>query len=42
VAQRLAGVSPTTATVMLVVLPFLMGFEMTLAAFVLDIMNTPK
>lgn len=42
VAQRVAGVSPTTATVMLVVLPFLMGFEMTLAAFVLDITNTPK
>jgi len=42
VAQRVAGVSPTTATVMLVVLPFLMGFEMMLAAFVLDIMNTPK
>lgn len=42
VAQRVAGVSPTTATVMLVVLPFLMGFEMMLAAFVLDITNTPK
>jgi glycosyltransferase involved in cell wall biosynthesis len=42
VVQRVAGASPTTATVMLVVLPFLMGFEMLLASFVLDIMNTPK
>lgn len=42
IAQKIGGVSPTTATVMLVVLPLLMGFEMMLAAFVLDIMNTPK
>lgn len=31
----------STGTVMLAVLPFMMGFELTLAAFVLDIMNTP-
>jgi glycosyltransferase involved in cell wall biosynthesis len=43
VVQRVAGgVTPTTATVMLVVLPFLMGFELTLAALVLDILNTPR
>lgn len=36
------GVTPTTATVMLVVLPLLMSFELTLAALVLDIVNTPK
>ena len=32
----------STATVMLVVLPLLMGFELLLAALVLDIMNAPK
>lgn len=32
----------STGTVMLAVLPFLLGFQLTLAAFVLDIMNTPK
>jgi glycosyltransferase involved in cell wall biosynthesis len=42
VFQRIAGVTPTTATVMIVVLPLLMGFELTLAAFVLDIQNSPK
>lgn len=42
VGQKLAGVTPTTATVMIVVLPFLMGFELGLAALVLDIMNAPK
>jgi glycosyltransferase involved in cell wall biosynthesis len=42
VAQKLGGTTPTTATVMLVVLPFLMGFELMLAALVLDIVNTPK
>lgn len=42
VAQRIAGVSPTTGTVMLFVLPFLVGFQLMLASFVLDIMNTPK
>lgn len=42
VAQRLGGISPTTATVMIVVLPLMMGFELLLAGFVLDIMNTPK
>lgn len=40
--QKAAGVTPTTATVMIVVLPALMGFELGLAAFVLDIMNSPK
>jgi hypothetical protein len=42
VAQRLTGTTPTTATVMLVVLPFLMGFQLMLAALVLDILNAPK
>lgn len=42
VAQRIGGVSPTTATVMIAVLPLLVGFELLLAALVLDIMNTPK
>lgn len=42
VVERVEGVTPTTATVMIVVLPFLMGFELMLAAFVLDIMNSPK
>jgi glycosyltransferase involved in cell wall biosynthesis len=42
IVQRVGGVTPTTATVMIVVLPLLMGFELTLAAFVLDIMNSPK
>jgi glycosyltransferase involved in cell wall biosynthesis len=43
ILERLVvGVTPTTATVMLVVLPFLMGFELALAALVLDIINAPK
>jgi glycosyltransferase involved in cell wall biosynthesis len=42
VGQKVLGVTPTTATVMLVVLPFLMGFELTLAALVIDILNSPK
>jgi glycosyltransferase involved in cell wall biosynthesis len=42
IVQRVGGVTPTTATVMIVVLPLLMGFELALAAFVLDIMNSPK
>lgn len=42
VAERIVGVSPTTATVMGVVLPLLMGFQLALAAFVLDILNAPK
>jgi glycosyltransferase involved in cell wall biosynthesis len=42
VAQKIAGVTPTTATVMIVVLPALVGFELMLAAFVLDIMNAPE
>ena len=32
----------TTGTVMLAVLPFLMGFQLLLAAFVLDILSEPK
>ncbi len=32
----------TTGTVMLAVLPFLLGFQLILAAFVIDIVNTPK
>ena len=32
----------TTGTVMLAVLPFLMGFQLLLAALVLDIMSEPK
>jgi hypothetical protein len=40
--ERVAGTTPTTATVMLVVLPLLMGFQLALAAFVLDIINTPR
>jgi glycosyltransferase involved in cell wall biosynthesis len=32
----------STGTVMLAVLPFLMGFQLVLAGLVLDIMNTPK
>ena len=42
VAEKIAGTTPTTATVMIVVLPFLMGFQLMLAAFVLDITNSPK
>ena len=34
--------SATTGTVMLSVLPFLMGFQLLLAAIVLDILNEPK
>ena len=32
----------STGTVMLAVLPFLIGFQLLLAAFVLDILNSPK
>lgn len=42
VVQRIGGLSPTTGTVMLFVLPFLVGFQLLLASFVLDIINTPK
>ncbi len=42
IGQKILGTTPTTATVMLVVLPFLMGFELMLAALVLDILNSPK
>lgn len=42
VGQKIVGTTPTTATVMIVVLPFLMGFELMLAALVLDILNAPK
>jgi glycosyltransferase involved in cell wall biosynthesis len=42
VVQRLHGVTPSTATVMIDVLPLQFGFMLVLAAFVLDIMNTPK
>ena len=36
------GVPATTGTVMLAVLPFLIGFEMLLQALILDIHQTPK
>jgi glycosyltransferase involved in cell wall biosynthesis len=42
VMQKIGGTSPSTATVMLVVIPFLMSFELLLAALVLDIVNAPK
>jgi glycosyltransferase involved in cell wall biosynthesis len=42
VVQRIGGVTPSTATVMIDVLPLQFGFMLVLAAFVLDIMNTPK
>jgi hypothetical protein len=42
VVGAMNGVHPTAGTVMLAVLPLLMGFQLLLAASVLDIMNTPK
>jgi glycosyltransferase involved in cell wall biosynthesis len=42
VMQKIGGTSPSTATVMLVVIPFLMSFELLLASLVLDIINSPK
>lgn len=42
VGQKVLGTTPTTATVMIAVLPFLMGFELMLAALVIDIMNAPR
>lgn len=42
VGQKILGTTPTTATVMIVVLPLLMGFELMLAALVIDILNAPK
>lgn len=42
VVQRVGGVTPSTATVMIDVLPLQFGFMLVLAAFVLDIMNAPK
>jgi len=40
--QSLGEDSATTGTVMLSVLPFLVGFQLVLSAFVLDIQNEPK
>jgi glycosyltransferase involved in cell wall biosynthesis len=42
VVQKIGGTSPTTATVMLVVIPLMMGFELLLAGLVLDIVNAPR
>ena len=42
VVQRVGGITPSTATVMIDVLPLQFGFMLVLAAFVLDIMNAPK
>jgi glycosyltransferase involved in cell wall biosynthesis len=42
VVQRVHGITPSTATVMIDVLPLQFGFMLVLAAFVLDIMNAPK
>ncbi len=42
VVQRIGGITPSTATVMIDVLPLQFGFMLVLAAFVLDIMNAPK
>jgi glycosyltransferase involved in cell wall biosynthesis len=42
IAQRIGGVTPTTATVMIVVLPLMLAFQLALSAFVLDIINTPR
>jgi glycosyltransferase involved in cell wall biosynthesis len=42
VVQRVHGITPSTATVMIDVLPLQLGFMLVLAAFVLDIMNAPK
>lgn len=42
VAARSVGPAvASTGTVMLAVIPFMLGFELMLAAFVLDVMNTP-
>ena len=40
--RSLGPEAETTGTVMLAVLPFLMGFQLLLAAFVLDILSEPK
>lgn len=42
VAQRMSGVTPTTATVMMTVVPLSMSFVLLLSAFLLDIMNSPR
>jgi glycosyltransferase involved in cell wall biosynthesis len=42
ILQTLGPPVATTGTVMLVVLPFLMGFQLVLAALVIDIMNTGR
>ena len=42
VIDSLGERSATTGTVMLAVLPFLMGFQLIISAIVLDIQNEPK